>query len=142
MISPLQCPPRPKCFCIQTLIPMLNYHSVVSQYYLSISNNSILGGIMINQLNNNISVIVINIFIFWQASCQAHHAELAVIETDEENTFIWSVMTKLGGWKLCTIHYTNISISFNYEILFSRQLIVKSMSNRFLFENQIHYVKI
>ncbi|XP_063407175.1 perlucin-like protein [Mytilus trossulus] len=31
------------------------------------------------------------------ASCQAHHAELAIIETDEENTFIWSVMTKLGG---------------------------------------------
>ncbi|CAG2209280.1 unnamed protein product [Mytilus edulis] len=32
------------------------------------------------------------------ASCQAHHAELAVIETNEENTFIWSEMTKLGGF--------------------------------------------
>ncbi|XP_076083529.1 CD209 antigen-like protein D [Mytilus galloprovincialis] len=31
------------------------------------------------------------------ASCQAHHAELAVIETMEENTFIWSEMSKLGG---------------------------------------------
>ncbi|CAC5419270.1 unnamed protein product [Mytilus coruscus] len=32
------------------------------------------------------------------ASCQAHHAELAIIETVDENTFIYSIMTKLGGY--------------------------------------------
>ncbi|XP_052085772.1 perlucin-like protein [Mytilus californianus] len=32
------------------------------------------------------------------ASCQAHHSELAIIETMEENMFIYSITTKLGGF--------------------------------------------
>ncbi|XP_063405664.1 perlucin-like protein [Mytilus trossulus] len=31
------------------------------------------------------------------ASCQAHHAELVTIETADENAFIYSITSKLGG---------------------------------------------